>query len=381
MISCQSADDFIGQAPDSAHEITFSTNTEKIITRADAGYEEYDNAKHPTTMGVFGYYNLSASALNTNNMFVNHQVNYVDGSTSTVSKWEYTPLQYLGAYTQYASFDFFAYMPYNANATLTASGSRYTLTSTADLSSKNGILKESELKDNAPLLCQKPVHKSTVGEVITYNMDQTLTGYNIQFQLGEKMDVIRDFIIKSVKLYSANDAGKIPVKGTVARTYIYNNNEWTADGIQWTVSNYATVEKAAAYDVAYKNNSKSQAPIDYVSPYTDGQDGKGTLRLNHTEYLKWGDNFYSIPFYFTPTIEVTYDVVVQDDGNNNSDLTTRENVTSTIVFKKENFPTYTGAGATGKINPIKIKIVPSYLYVLADADMTGHIIINNNSQK
>lgn len=383
MISCQSTDDFIGQAPDSAHEITFSTNTEKIITRADAGYEEYDNAKHPTTMGVFGYYNLSASALNTNNMFANRRVDYVEGSTSTVSKWEYTPLKYWGAYTEYTSFDFFAYMPYSETGPqINASDNSYTLSFPVNLSDNKGFFTENELKEDkeiVPLICQAPVHKSIVGEVITYNMDQTLTGYNIQFQLGVKMDAIRDFIIKSVKLYSADDAGKIPVRGTVSRTYIYNNEKWTSNPILWNVTESATVAQNAAYEVAYKNNSKSSAPNGYVSPYTDGQTtGTGTLRLNSTEYLKWGENFYSIPYYFTPTIEVTYDVVVQDDGNDNADLTTRENVKSTIVFKKENFPTYTGAGATGKINPIKIKIVPSYLYVLADADKTaGYIILNN----
>lgn len=383
MISCQSTDDFIGQAPDSAHEITFSTNTEKIITRADAGYEEYDNAKHPTTMGVFGYHDLSADKIITpgkdNPMFHNQEVDYDQESKS----WKYTPLQYWGAYAAYTSFDFFAYMPYmEAGPQLTASDNSYTLRFPVDLSEKKGILTESQLKDNAPLICQAPVHKSIVGEVITYNMDQTLTGYNIQFQLGVKMDAIRDFIIKSVKLYSSDDAGnagKIPVKGTVSRTYLYNNEKWTSDPIQWNVTESATVAQDAAYEVAYKNNSKSPAPDDYVSPYTNGQTtGTGTLRLNSTEYLKWGENFYSIPYYFTPTIEVTYDVVVQDDGNDNADLTTRENVTSTIVFKKENFPTYTGAGTTGKINPIKIKIVPSYLYVLADADKTaGYIILNN----
>lgn len=379
MASCQSSDDLAVQLPDSAREITFSTNTEKIITRAGEVYEDYDNTKHPTTMGVFGYYNLSASTLSANNMFANHLVTYKPSSSSEVSKWEYEDLKYWGAYTAYTSFDFFAYMPYNADATLTADGSSYTLTSTADLSTVNGILKESELKDMSPLICQAPVHKSIVGEVITYNMDQTLTGYNIQFLLGVKMDAIRDFIIKSVKLYSADDAGKIPVRGTVSRTY-YNNEKWTSNPIQWNVTEFATVAQDAAYEVAYKNNSKSSAPDGYVSPYTDGQTtGTGTLRLNSTEYLKWGENFYSIPYYFTPTIEVTYDVVVQDD--NKDDVITRKDVISTIVLNSTNFSNYTGAGAIGSIYPIKIKIVPSYLYVLADADKTGYIVINQNSQQ
>jgi hypothetical protein len=90
---------------------------------------------------------------------------------------------------------------------------------------------------------------------------------------------------------------------------------------------------------------------------------------------QWGANFYAIPSAeFQPTITVKYDVTVQDEDKKY--ITTRRDITSKIVFSELNFPSYIAGGSIGQINPITIKIVPDYLYVLADADQRiGYLVL------
>ena len=55
---------------------------------------------------------------------------------------------------------------------------------------------------------------------------------------------------------------------------------------------------------------------------------------------------------------------IADDGT-----VTRENVTKSIVFNKDNFANLKKTGLMpGKLNSLEIAIVPDHLYVLADAD-------------
>ena len=84
------------------------------------------------------------------------------------------------------------------------------------------------------------------------------------------------------------------------------------------------------------------------------------------KYRQWGKHFYAIPdAAFNPTIEVTYDVELEDQNGKN--VTTRQDVTNSIVLSKTNFSAIQ-QGTPGHINAIRILIKPRYLYVLADED-------------
>ena len=321
-------------------EITFSVGSigmpSKIASRADEDHTHitWNAAVHANTLGVFGFCEGST-------IFDNQKVTY----NSTGSRWEYSPTKYWKDYANKNS-DFFGYMveadelPLATIETSETSGtSKYTLSFPASISSP--ILTSA---DNTPLICHAPKH-TTEKFAIPFEMDQTLTGYCIQFQLGEKMDNIRDFVIKSVKIYGNN----LPTGGTVSRTYTFDGSTWTAGEVKWSVT-------------------KSEATHTFTI-----ESGPLTVRK---DLVQWGDAFFVIPSSnFSPTIEVTYDVVANDDHNADGSTITRKDVKSTIILNKTNFSNLT-TGTTGEINPIKIKIVPDYLYVLSDDDhATGVLVV------
>lgn len=349
-----------------------TANMAKAVTRAgEHNHIIWNDAKHANTLGVFGYGDGDIA----NVIFDNQKATYADAD----SKWNYEPLKYWPEFTQYSSFDFFGYMLEDDDlvesnlpdaATITKDGSNFTLSFPATLTSP--ILTSG---DNTPLICHAP-HRTTVpGFTIPFKMDQTLTGYDIQFQLGEKMNALRYFVIKSVKIYGDN----LPKGGTISRTYTLSGGTWTAAPVTWTDLTPATVSATDAVELA----------PDWV--ITDKENAGYAANLaartvnTHTEWVKWGaaglgnGAFYAIPHAsFTPTIEVTYDVYTDIDGNGDDKYSLdRKDVKSTIVLNKDNFEALkSGTGTTGEIQHINIKIVPDYLYVLSDDDQTiGFLIV------
>jgi hypothetical protein len=267
-------------------------------------------------------------------------------------------------------------MPYKDGATLTQGGegheNEYTLSVPVSLT--KAVL-SNEDKANIPLICHLPVHKTKVGEVINYQMDQVLTGFNLQFKMGEEMAKLRDFVIKEVKVTGA--VNTLPKGGNVSRTYTYNASAgaWSAGNVTWSSS-----------------PSESTA-VEHTVPFVDHGDGaendpyddtNNTLRVGYSfknRTSQWGANFYTIPSAdFTPTITVKYDVTVKDgeDGEGNPIyVTTRQNITSTIQFSSSYFTDY-ASGSVGKVHPIVVQIVPAYLFVLADADQRlGYLVIQD----
>lgn len=334
-------------------EITFSVGNigmpSKIASRAgEHTHNPWDAEHHANTLGVFGLCNDGTE------IFKNQQLTY------NGSKWEYSPTKYWKEYADKTSFDFFGYMVEEdelPSATIeTTETSKYTLSFPASI--KTPILTSA---DNTPLICHAPQHRTTEKFAIPFEMDQTLTGYCLQFQLGEKMDNIRDFVIKSVKIYGDN----LPTGGTVSRTYTLNGSTWTAGTVTWTDVTTSSVSADKAVSVPISLESK-----------------KVTVNT-HTDWVKWGDKdkvtdgaFFAIPFAtFNPTIEVTYDVVANDDNNGDNTTITRKDVKSTIILNTTNFSNL-AAATTGEIHPIRIKIVPDYLYVLSDDDhATGVLVV------
>lgn len=350
MLAACSSEELEYQYPDNyTDEIAFSAGeiVNGILSRADESYEAYDAAKHADNLGVFG---MSSDGTNKKTIFTNEKMHLVTENAKSLWKVvDDTKKHYWSEYNYETSFDFFGYM-YEAdlpNATLSNSGSSYTLSYPAEIAKP--ILTS---PDNTPLICNAPIHRNGRSADMEFKMDQTLAGFNVYFALGDKMDKVRDFKVKSVTVKS--DA--YPTSGTVSRTYNYSDGTWTSENITW--SNLGA--SAAVTDT----------PLDW---------GTNTLLVTGTDFKKWGDAdatscaFYVIPSTgFKPTIEVVYDVVF---NSTNGEVVTRNGVKSSIQLRESTFSGYTGNSATGKITPIKIKIVPDYLYVLADGDQTSGVLV------
>lgn len=385
LTACESNDLPIQHA-DSYRYITFAARTQKMTTRADDRYENYDPVlrMHPLNMGVFGYYNFATHSFETTGtetggenhaIFANTQVNY-DTTTKT---WSTKEEKRWDAY-QNSNFDFFGYMPHSTAATLSkpsATESTYLLTIPFSMPEVNGkpspILAQKDLRQ-APIICAKPEHKgstaaggsdATFERVVTFLFDQTLTGYKLNFQLDQTMNAIRHFRIKGVKIYGngLNDEG-LATGGNVSRSYTWSNNEWTAKAIQWSDLNKVIITEENAIQLAKDKNSET--------PFTPGD--KEYMDIDDSKYHPWGTTFYAIAdASFVPTIAVTYDVILKDE--NDETVITRKDVTSTILLGKGYFETLNPA-QTAAIYNINILIQPRYLYVLADQDAyTGYLLI------
>lgn len=377
LTACESNDLPIQHA-DSYRYITFAARTQKMTTRADDRYESYDPVlrMHPRNMGVFGYYNFASHSFETtgtetggNNhaIFDNIQVDY-DTLTKT---WSTKEEKRWDAYPN-SNFDFFGYMPHSESATLSkpsATESTYLLTIPFSMPTINGnpspILAQKDLRQ-APIICAKPEHKgsttaggsdATFERVVTFLFDQTLTGYNLNFQLDQKMNAIRHFHIKGVKIYGKG----LATGGNVSRSYTWSNNEWTAKAIQWSDLKKVNITEENAIKLA--KNSETPFTPEY----------KEYMDIDDSKYHRWGTTFYAIAdASFVPTIAVTYDVILKDEKG---EPVTRQDVTSTIILGNKYFETLNPA-QTAAIYNINILIQPRYLYVLADQDAyTGHLLI------
>lgn len=379
LTACESNDLPI-QYADSYRYITFAARTQKMTTRADDRYESYDPVlqMHPLNMGVFGYYNFATHSFETTGtetggknhaIFDNIKVEY---NTSTKT-WSTKEEKRWDAYPN-SNFDFFGYMPHSTEATLSkpsATERTYLLTIPFSMPEVNGnpspILAQKYL-GQAPIICAKPEHKgstaaggsdATFGRVVTFLFDQTLTGYNLNFQLDKKMNAIRHFRIKGVKIYGKG----LATEGNVSRSYTWSNNEWTAKAIQWNNLKKVNITEENAIKLARDENSEK--------PFTP--EDKESMDIDDSKYHRWGTTFYAIAdASFVPTIAVTYDVILKDEKG---ETVTRKDVTSTIILGNKYFETLNPA-QTAAIYNINILIQPRYLYVLADQDAyTGHLLI------
>lgn len=370
--ACESSDLPIQHA-DSFDYITFAVKTQKTQTRAQI-YEGYDASRHPHTLGVFGYYNLPAhdfaSAEGTNHaIFNNETVNYDESGN-----WKTNPERKWDDYKN-NNFDFFGYMPQNAQASLkkpSTSESTYVLSIPYTIPLINDkpspILFEKDLS-KAPIICALPEHKEgttaggtekTFERVVEMRFDQTMTGYYLNFQLDTRMNKLRHFRIKGVKIY-----GTLPTGGTLSRSYTYNGNSWTAEAIKWTDLKTTNFDASTGITLAKDKDAKNPAP----------PAANDTLNLNDTKFRRWGATFYApSTTLFVPTIAVTYDVTMEDE--NKKEITTRKDVTSTIILNQQYFSTLKPE-STATIYPINILIQPRFLYVLADQDAwSGFLLVD-----
>lgn len=390
LTACESSDMPIQHADNYAY-ISFSAKTEKTLTRTNP-YEAYDAAKHPATMGVFGYYSsTSHPKLGVDNtIYSNESVSY----NSTTENWTATSRKrwndYLGKAT---SFHFFAYMPKVDGAKVISTNRTFTLsfpfamsTSAEETSSENTssnptpspVIFDFDIR-KAPIICAQPQSKEgmdaqkteyTFDRVVKFKFDQTLTGYRLLFKLDTKMGAVRQFRIKRVTL-----SGNLATSGTVSRSYTWDETkkQWTTQGaIGWKDLTYKTFD---SFEIPYKDNKD-----DTNTTSSAFENATKSILLDNSikDYTQWGAAFYTIPDKnFTPTIKVTYDVVFKDEKQ--QEVITRKGVTSAIELNEKNFESLKNQkqGVTAMIYPIRILIQPRYLYVLADEDAyTGHLLID-----
>lgn len=370
MNACESSDLPIQHA-DSYDYITFAVKTQKTQTRAQE-YEGYDANRHPHTLGVFGYYNLPAhdfaSAEGTNQAIFNNETVEYDTQSGN---WKTNPERKWDDYNS-NNFDFFGYMPQNAQASLTkpsTSESTYVLSIPYTIPPQLNGNPSPILFDlkQAPIICALPEHKEgtpaagtekTFERVVEMRFDQTMTGYYLNFQLDTRMNKIRHFRIKGVKIY-----GTLPTGGTLSRSYTFNGNSWTAEAIKWT--DLKTKEFDATNGIALAKDKDAANPASSAA--------NDTLNLNDTKFRRWGATFYApSTTLFVPTIAVTYDVTMEDEKG--TEVTTRKDVTSTIILNQQYFDTLKPE-STATIYPINILIQPRFLYVLADQDAWSGILL------
>lgn len=384
LTACESSDMPIQHADNYAY-ISFSAKTEKTLTRTNP-YEAYDAAKHPATMGVFGYQsNTSRPKLDGDNtIYSNESVSY----NSTTENWTATNRKRWNEYLGKAiSFHFFAYMPKVDGAKVISTSRTFTLsfpfamsTSAEETSSENTSSNHTpspvifDIK-KAPIICAIPQSREGMDaqkteyifdRVVNFWFDQTLTGYRLLFKLDTKMGAVRQFRIKRVTL-----SGNLATSGTVSRSYTWDETkkQWTQGAIGWKDLAYQTFD---SFEIPYKDN---QDDTNTTSSAFENATKSILLDNSIKDYTQWGPAFYTIPDKnFTPTINVTYDVVFKDE--NKQEVITRKGVTSAIELNEKNFETLK-QGVTAMIYPIRILIQPRYLYVLADEDAyTGHLLID-----
>lgn len=368
-LSACSSNDMPVQHSDQYDNITFTVETQKVTTRANA-YEKYDPDQHPLQMGVFGYQaNSPASDHTLLDDFDNRKVTFYQDQSS----WEYGTPKKWEEYQEARFFDFLAYMPYSdnttnpekpASVTIQSDAAKQTETYTLSIpydpttyTSASPFLFDSK---SAPIICALPEHREVKAEdgtkksfdhTIRFKFDQTLIGYKLLFKLDPQMGVIRQFHIKNIQI-----TGKIPTSCTITRNFIYNKTtqKWTAEEIQWRDTTLQTFTNANPVIIPFKESS---------------------LVVTSTDFSQWGGTFYTIPYAaFEPTIQVTYDVEMKaQDGTT---IVTRKDVTSSIVLNESNFGKF-NTSATATIYSIRILIQPRYLYVLTDQDAyTGHLLID-----
>lgn len=339
MLTACSSDDLPLTQSDESRIITFSASMDKLITRAESHtHRNWDVNIDPNTMSVFGY-------ADNEKMFECQQVTYTD------AKWTYTPPQYWAAYADKNLHQFAACMPHNASATFADQ-----VLKVPGVTLENGYFTDAPADTKQMPLVTHSVVTPKIGSSVDFVMDQTLTGFNFQFMLDPKMNQLRFFRIKRVELSDV-----FPTKGDITCTY-------------------SDVEKEVAWSIKETKNVTKSEPIVIGATVDDGNGGQKnqTIDVTSADFVRWEGNFYVIPWKdFNPTITVTYDVIdVYNDGTETITIT-RKDVKSDIVFNSTNFSEYVGSALkAGNRYPIKIMIMPKYLYVLADVDQTlGYLLI------
>lgn len=313
--------------PDGSREINVSLS-KGISTRA-VGYRDWSATTDPSTMGVIAFTD------GTPNLYIYNNTQFsapAEGdawsiTTGTKAKWN--------DYTSATALDFFGYMPYQAGAMVSKSDNTYTLT----LPNVPGV------SDTPYLVSTTPVrYVSALGNLtpVPFQMDQLMTAFEFQFALGT-MGNLRTFKITRVQM------SHIITSATVSQVYTLTAGTWSKGDV--------TIHPASDHHASAEVTSTEGIKIGYN---------------NSSEYVTFPGMLYTIPYDLStvaPKIDVTYDVYDQDGYKTRT-------ATNEIELNATNFGTI-GTVQSAHKNIIKIKIVPTKLHILSDADQStsGYLIV------
>lgn len=338
--------------PDGTGQIRFGVGSirlgEEALTRAKAGYRNWNAESDPATMGVFGFCSGRLDGAGDGyTIFNNAKMTYQEDE----KPWNYTPLEFWKTYFTKGRVDFISYMPYNEGVTLSKEGNDYTLT----MPSMPYMVTDSK---KLPLVCSGPVgYDSAYGHLspVPMDYDQVYNKFLLQFKLDENMSKLRTFRIVKVEVK------QIPYNVNIQQTYTFDSPTAV-----WT-------KKNTTYSATVDNDRTGVFSLAY--PYDeDTKQWEGGLYLGYnqsnTDFCPFKEVFYMIPISgFVPQLDVTY-IVYDEKG-----YETRE-ITSSIILNNDNFPGISSMGSDKKNSyTLNIKIVPDHLYVLSDADQTAGVLV------
>lgn len=316
--------------PDGSREINVSLS-KGVSTRAADGYRDWSATTDPSTMGVIAFTD------GTPNPYIYNNTQFsapTEGDaweirTGTKAKWN--------DYTSATALDFFGYMPYISGATVSKSDNTYTLT----LPNVPGV------SDTPYLVSTTPVrYASALGNLtpVPFQMDQLMTAFEFQFALGTDMGNLRTFKITRVQM------SHIITSASVSQVYTLTAGTWSKGDV--------TIHPASDH------HASAEVTGDIRVGYANGND--------ETAFVPFPKMLYMLPYDLStvaPRINVTYEVYDQDGYKTRS-------TTSEIELNATNFGTI-GTVQSAHKNIIKIKIVPTKLHILSDADQStsGYLIV------
>lgn len=372
LFSCSQDEDagtvYSNEHPDSRYiTLTADAGVEMGTRAVTAGYHQYDRTIDPTTMSGWGYMDGVVCAKLNNKKFANqlndktkfYWWNYDPNVDTNKEPWveNWTTEKYI----------FFAAMPYNSSSKLKRNNaSSFSMTIKA-----SGIAN----KEDNVLICKAPVERDKAGgkDPVPMQFDNVLSGYQVQFKLGEKMSKLRHFHITGVTV-----SGRVPNNSSYTVVYTKTGTTWNYK-IQPPSTSITMAKKTKELIAASSSPVPSGTP-NYYTPINStewrafGQgykDDDANTSVDFSSYYPSPAYFYLIPSIISDIrLEVTYDIY-DEDG-----YMTRTS-SNTIELSADNFDNLTTVmdSHAGLMHTINILIVPDHLYVLSDADQASGVLV------
>lgn len=322
-----------------------ANNIVEVVTRASSDYSALTANYDGWTMGIY--------AVGNNTTEQGSATYSYSGSTGSWTSNLWVKPNY--------TYDFYAYMPQSSEATVSLNQNKLVFL-------RQSPFAETDLLVSNQIVTKEILPSSTSStneaNTISLKMNHLLSKLKIQFQLPDgKYDDLRKIEITKVTLGSDIEKSK--------------NYNIICD---YSGAMACTFEAAAA-------NASEKASVDFV--YAGSGEsilGGKALTLSATspgptlyDFNSTGD-IYIIPDVINNNnmhlkMTITYNVFTKDSDTENY-VETRHQVSAT----NSNLVVYKNNGAVGtieasKVYTLTVKIVPSYLYVLADDDQSSSIVL------
>jgi len=331
-------------------------NTVEVTTRAAEGYSDFGGSTYNGwTMGVFAVNNEGIESGSASYL-------WDDGFGS----W------YSDLWVKEASYDFYSYIPYSNEAKsvemITENSQAKLMITEQPAFSKKDLL-ASVAAGTGSTLTDGSFTAEVSGTTAThvyFRMNHLLAKLRLQFQLptvNHLYDDLRRIEIKSVTLSSSVNQSKtynisFDYKGS--RTPVYTASA-TADKAVITLDYSQKVDENTTLTTL-------SLPSDDSQPALFCFDGDQTDIFLVPDIVNKNNQ--------TLSLTIKYNVYTKNQENGEYVLT-RENATATnnsiVVYKDDGIAS--ADIEAGKAYTVNIKIIPSYLYVLADIDQSSSIVL------